>query len=145
MTTEKRHIRIGHFENFNGEDSILISADFDGLLELANVFVKLANGTSSFDLSNLKLLDKDFSLKIYAFNDKKNIGLRKITLDTYEWRATSEKWNEFKEKLTGMSRNSNGGHHYLDCDTIDNKDLQVIFSCDEYPMEFWNNKHHRKN
>ena len=99
---EDKHIRIGHFDDFKGEDSILISADIEGLLELEDVFLKLANGLSSFAFSNLKLLDKTFRLKLSAFNDNKNVGLRQTSPDSYEWRATSEKWNEFREKLTAL-------------------------------------------
>jgi hypothetical protein len=31
----------------------------------------------------------------------------------------------------------NNGHHYLDSDSKENKDLQVIFSWNEYDLEFW--------
>jgi hypothetical protein len=107
------------------------------MLEITDVFLKLSNGLSSFDFSNLKLLDKTFRIKLSAFNDTKNIGLRQTSPDNYEWRVTSEKWYEFREKLTTMYRNGNGGHHYLDSDPIDNNDLQVVFSWDEYPLTFW--------
>jgi hypothetical protein len=83
--------------------------------------LKLSNGLSSFGFSNLKLLDKTFQIKLSAFNDTKNVGLRQTSSDSYEWRATSEKWNEFREKLTAMYRNGNGGHHYLDCDPASTK------------------------
>ena len=141
---EQKHIRIGHYEDFKGEDSILISADTEGLLELEEVFLKLSHGLSSFDFSNLKLLDKTFQIKLSAFNDTKNFGLRKTSPDGYEWKATSEKWNEFREKLTAIYRNGNSGHQYLDIDPTDNKDLQVVFSWDEYPLTFWK-KHKTKN
>lgn len=142
--TEHKQIRIKHFDDFKGEDSILISADIEGLLELEDVFLKLANGLASFDFSNLNLLDKPFRLKLSAFNDTKNVGLRQTSPDGYEWRVTSDKWNEFREKLTAMYRNGNGGHHYLDSDPADNKDLQVVFSWDEYPLTFWE-KHKNEN
>jgi hypothetical protein len=76
MTTEKRQIRIGHFDNFKGEDSILFSADIEGLLELEDVFLKLSNGLTSFDFSNLKLLDKTYQIRLSGFNDIKKVGLR---------------------------------------------------------------------
>ncbi|MES2575879.1 MAG: hypothetical protein V4572_13125 [Bacteroidota bacterium] len=144
MKTEKQHIRIGYFADFKGEDSILISADIEGLLELEDLFLKLADGLSSFDLLNLKLLDKSFRLKLSAFNDTKNVGLIQTSKDSYEWRATSEKWNQFREKLTTLYRNCNDGHHYLDCEPADNKDLQVVFSWNEYPLTFWK-KHNTEN
>lgn len=144
MTAKKGHIYIGHFNNFKGEDSILISVDIEGLLELENVFLKLSNGQTEFDLSNLNLLDKNFCLKINAFEDKENIGLIKTKSDSYEWRNTRQKWGEFREKLTGMYKNGNGGHHYLDSNSTENKDLQVICSWNEYPLTFWE-EHKNKN
>jgi hypothetical protein len=85
----------------------------------------------------LKLLDKKYSIKLKAFNDKDNVGLRQIKYDIYDWRLTSQKWGEFREKLTAMYSIGNNGHHYLDSDSKENKDLQVIFSWNEYDLEFW--------
>lgn len=132
-----KKICIGFFEDFSGEDSILISVDIYGLLEMESIFLKLADGLSDFNFSELNLLDKEFRINLIAYNDKQNIGLRHTANGQYEWRATKAKWNEFREKLTGMYRNGNGGHHYLDTDSADNGDLQVVFSWDEYSMSLW--------
>ena len=134
-----KKICIGFFEDFSGEASILISVDIYGLLEMEGIFVKLADGLSDFNFSDLNLLDKEFRINLIAYNDAQNNGLRHTANGQYEWRATKEKWNEFREKLTGMYRNGISGHHYLDCDSTDNGDLQVVFSFDEYPMSFWIN------
>jgi len=78
------------------------------------------------------------------FNDNRNIGIKQTSADAFEWRATRDKWNEFREKLTEIYRNCSGGHHYLDSNSTDNKDLQVVFSWDEYPLSFWE-KHKTEN
>ena len=134
-----KKICIGFFEDFSGEDSILISVDIYGLLEMEGIFLKLADGLADFNLSELNLLDKEFRINLIAYNDTQNNGLRRTANGQYEWRATKAKWNEFREKLTGMYRNGISGHHYLDSDSADNGDLQVVFSWDEYPMSFWTN------
>jgi len=134
-----KKICIGFFEDFSGEDSILISADIYGLLEMEGIFLKLADGLAEFNFSELNLLDKVFRINLIAYNDTQNSGLRRTANGQFEWRATKAKWNEFREKLTGMYRSGNGGHHYLDSDSTDNGDLQVVFSLDEYPMSFWTN------
>ena len=134
-----KKICIGFFEDFSGEDSILISVDIYGLLEMEGIFLKLADGLSDFNFSGLNLLDKEFRINLIAYNDTQNSGLRRTANGQFEWRATKAKWNEFREKLTGMYRSGNGGHHYLDSDSDDNGDLQVVFSLDEYPMSFWTN------
>ena len=130
-------ICIGFFKDFSGEDSILISADIYGLVELEGIFSKLAEGLADFNFSDLKLLDKKFRINLIAYNDTQNFGLRQKANGQYEWRVTQEKWNEFREKLTAMYQPDRGGHQYMDSDPEDNGDLQVILSCGEYPMSFW--------
>lgn len=134
-----KKICIGFFEDFSGEDSILIAVDIYGLLEIEGIFLKLADGLKNFNFSELNLLDKEYRINLIAYNDTQNNGLRHTANGQYEWRATKEKWNEFREKLTALYRNSNNGHQYLDSDPVDNGDLQVVFSLDEYPMSFWTN------
>lgn len=134
-----KKICIGFFEDFSGEDSVLISVDIYGLLEMEGIILKLADGLSDFNFSDLNLLDKEFRINLIAYNDTQNYGLRRTANGQYEWRATKAKWNQFREKLTGMYRNGISGHHYLDSDSADNGDLQVVFSWDEYPMSFWTN------
>lgn len=138
MTKNKKHIRIGFLENFKGENSILISVDIHGLLELEKVFLKLSKNLTDFNFNNLKLLDNKYRISLKAFPDNEDIGLIETTHQNYEWRVTKEKWGEFREKLTSMYRIGNGGHHYLDSDSKANNDLQVILSWDEYDIDFWN-------
>lgn len=137
MIVEKAHIRIGYFENFKGEDSILISADINGLRELEDIFLRLSQGLPDFDFLKLKHLDRSFYINLKALNDKENYGLRKISITDFEWRLTSEKWNQCREKLTLMYRNNDRGHHYLDSDAKNNEDIQVVFSFNEYSNSFW--------
>ena len=137
MTTLKGQIRIGYFENFKGEDSILFSVDLDGLIELEDLFLKLSEGLSEYDFSQLNSLDSKFKLKIKAYNDKDNIGLKQTEPRTYEWKVSKEKWSVFRQRITGLRMNVISGHQYLDSDSIDTDDLQVIISLNEYPLTFW--------
>ena len=137
MLTEQKHIRIGFFENFKGEDSILISVDIHGLLELEKVFLELSENLTEFNFNKLKFLDKKYQINLHAFSDRENIGLLEISHQNYEWRVTKIKWGEYREKLTSMYRLRNGGHHYLDSNSKANSDLQVILSWAEYDIDFW--------
>jgi hypothetical protein len=137
MFNDQKYIRIGYFDNFKGENSILISADIHGLLELEDIFLKLSNGLSNFDFSILRHFDKKFRINLKAYNDKDNIGLIQISTDNYDWRLNSQKWGEFREKLTALYRLGENGHQYLDSDSLENKDLQVVFSLNEYDLKFW--------
>ncbi len=138
MKSNQKHIRIGFFENFKGENSILISVDINGLLELEKVFLKLSKNLTDFNFNKLKLLDNKYQINLKAFSGNENIGLLKTSHENYDWRVTREKWGEFREKLTSMYRLGSGGHHYLDSNSKTNNDLQVILSWDEYDIEFWN-------
>ena len=137
MTKNQKHIRIGFFENFKGENSILISVDIHGLLELEKVFRKLSKNLTYFNFDKLKLLDNKYRINFKSFSDNENIGLLKTSNENYEWRVTNEKWGEFRKKLTSMYRLGSSGHHYMDSDSKANNDLQVILSWDEYDIDFW--------
>ena len=138
VKSNQKHIRIGFIEKFKGEDSILISVDIHGLLELEKIFLELSENLTDFNFDNLKLLDNKYRINLKAFSDNENIGLLKTTHQNYEWRVTKEKWREFREKLTTMYRLGNYGHHYLDSDSKENIDLQIIMSWNEYGIDFWN-------
>jgi hypothetical protein len=137
MTTETPHIRIRHFNDFQGKKCVLISADIHGLLELEEVFFKLSNGLDLYDFSTLKLLDKKFRINLIASNGTHNIGIRKSSADNYEWTVTKEKWGHFRERLTGLYRIGTEGNRMLNIDQNDEKEIQVVFSWNEYQLSFW--------
>ena len=137
MTTETPHIRIGHFKDFKHEESILISADIKGLLELEDVFWKLSKELDQFDFSNLKLLDKKLRINLVALKGINNIGIRKTNEDNYEWVLTKEKWGQFREKLTGLYRIGTDGNRNLNSDNNGGQDVKIIFSWNEYSLSLW--------
>jgi len=139
MTDTFKYIRTGFYSDFKGYDTVLISVDIYGLLEIENIFLQLAHGLSSFDFSTLKLLDNKYRVDIKAYNDTKNIGLKQINKGKFEWRLTQNKWNQFREMTTALYRNGINGHQYLDTETgeINLNSLQVVLSLDEYPLSFW--------
>ncbi|MFL5743008.1 MAG: hypothetical protein ACJ75B_22505 [Flavisolibacter sp.] len=146
MTDNSKYIRTGFYDDFKGYDTVLISVDIDGLLEIENAFLQLAQGLASFDFSTLKHLDRIFHVDIKAFNDTTNIGLKQIDKSKFEWRLTSVLWNQFREMTTALYGGGKGGHQYLDSETnnfngeenyIDTGSLQVVLSLNEYPLSFW--------
>src|SRR5438093_9052722 len=119
MTDNSKYIRTGFYDDFKSYDTVLISADINGILEIENAFFQLAQGLSSFDFSTLKLLDKKYNIDIKAYSDTNDIGLRQIDKGKFEWRLTKDKWNQFREMTTALYRNSTNGHQYLDTETGD--------------------------
>jgi hypothetical protein len=146
MTDTSKHIRTGFYEDFKDYDTVLISVDIHGLLEIERIFLELSQGLSCFDFSTLTLLDTKYHVDIKAYNDTNNIGLKQIDKGKFEWRLTKGIWNQFREMATVLYRNSNSGHQYLDSETnyinskenyIDTDSLQVVLSLNEYPLSFW--------
>jgi len=133
MTDTSKHIRTGFYNDFKDYDTVLISVDIHGLLEIENTFLELSQGLPCFDFSTLKLLDTKYSVDIKAYNDTNNVGLKQIDKGKFEWRLTKDKWT------TALYRLSTNGHQYLDTETgdIGVDSLQVVLSFDEYPLNFW--------
>ena len=146
MTDTSKHIRTGFYDDFKGYDTILISVDINGLLEMEDAFIQLSQGLACFDFSTLKLLDTHYHVDIKAYNDTKNIGLKQIDNGKFEWRLTKDKWYQFREMTTALYRINASGHQYLDTETgdIDLDSLQVVLSFDEYPLSFWD-EHFKAN
>jgi hypothetical protein len=146
MKGTSKHIRTGFYDNFKGYDTLLISVDINGLFEIENAFLQLAQGLSCFDLTTLKYLDSKYQVGIKAYVDTANTGLKQIDKGKFEWRLNQEMWKQFKEMATALHRSGDGGHQYLDSEAnyynkktnfIDPDSLQVVLSLGEYPLSFW--------
>jgi len=133
---DKKYIRVGFFDDFKGEDSILISVDIHGLLELEFVFDKLSKEKTEIDLIKMKYVDPEFRMKIKMVSTNTDEGLIRKN-GNFIWELSTEKWDEIRQKVTGLYRIGTKGHHYLDSDSKHNNDLQVVLSLNEYDKDFW--------
>ncbi|PIE50518.1 MAG: hypothetical protein CSA38_02665 [Flavobacteriales bacterium] len=133
---DEKYIRIAFLDDFQGEDSILISADVYGLLELEKIFNQLSKNSTEFELNNAKFIDPNFNIKIKMYSTHINSGL-KLVDGNYHWSLTKNKWSEFREKASELYKNTTGGHQYLDSESEINDDLQVVLSLNEYDLNFW--------
>jgi hypothetical protein len=142
-----KYIRIGFFDDFKGYDTVLISVDIHGLLEMEAAFMQLSQGLSLFEFSTLKYLDKKYSVDIKAFIGERNDGLGQIGKGKFEWGLTKDKWNQFREMLTALYSIGIAGHQYLDSESGDIAidSLQVVLSFNEYPLSFWEEHFHLCN
>jgi hypothetical protein len=146
MAETTPYIRIGFFSDFKDYDTLLISVDRKGILEIEGAFENLSKGTSEFDFSTLSALDKQYHVELIAYVDTNNFGLNEVGKNKYEWRLTPFIWNQFKEITAVLGQSDHCGHHYLDFESnyfnkeenfIDLDSLQVILSLDEYPLSLW--------
>ena len=154
MTDTAKHIRIGFYDDFKGYDTVLISVDIHGLLEIQDALFQLAQGLSSFDFTTLKLLDTKYQLDMQAYNDTANIGLKQTDKGKFEWRLNKVMWTQFNEMAAALYLHGSGGHQYLDSEAnyfndepnfINTDSLQVVLSLDEYPLSFWKEHFDRCN
>ena len=136
--TDEKYIRIAFLDEFHGEDSILISTDIYGLLELKKIFNRLSKKSTEFELNKAKLIDSNFNVRIKMRSTDINSGL-KLVNGNYEWNLTKNKWSEFRDKASGLYKNGTKGHHYLDSESKINDDLQVVLSVNEYDLNFKKN------
>ena len=136
---DKKYIRAGFFEDFKGEDSILISVDIFGLTELEMVFDRLAKSETEINISKLKYIDKVYQIPIKMRATEKNYGLVNKN-GKYEWCLTKKKWDKFRQQVIHLYLNGTSGHLYLDSESKDNKDLQINISLSEYDKSFWAKK-----
>jgi len=134
--TDEKFIRIGFFEDFKGEDSVLIDTGIHGLMEIEAIFSRLSKKKQMIHSENFKFLDKEHFLRIQLTSGEINQGLR-MKDSEYEWILTPKKWNELKEMTTVLYKNGTGGHQYLDSDSKLLDDLQVVLSFNEYGIGFW--------
>jgi len=135
--TDEKYIRIAFLDEFHGEDSILISADIYGLVELGKIFSLLSEKSTEFELNKSKLIDPNFNIRIKMRSIDLNSGL-KLVNGNYEWNLTKNKWSEFRDKALTLYKNGTDGHNYLDSESEKNDDLQVVLSLNEYDLKFWN-------
>ena len=142
--TDEKHIRIGFFNDFKGEDSILISADIYGLLELEKIFNQLSKKSTEFELSNTKFIDPEFNIGIKMSSTDLNSGLKQVN-GNYVWNLTKNKWSEIRDQASGLYKNGTNGHHYLDSESEINDDLQIVLSLNEYDMGFWKKENSIEN
>lgn len=129
-----KKIKIGLFKGSTEKEEIQLSADVFGLIELQESFKSLANGMDCFNFSSLRLFDHKSPINLVAYNHPINGGLKHTGNGIYEWRQTTEKWNEFRDKLINTCYQNTEKNIRLESGAAHQEDLQVAFTYDEYDL-----------
>jgi hypothetical protein len=135
------YVRIGYFEGFQGQNTILISGDQDGLLQLANELRRLEEiGCPRLEVHRLPFVRAYRGVELAACPVGKERGIRTVERagksPRFTWEHSAEGWLEAAEKIVPVAEN--GGHAYLVC--IGPKDAVVMVSSGEYDERIWENK-----
>ncbi len=125
-------IRIGHFDNFNDADTLLIEVDDAGLESFIALcqFVEHAGRSRLEDCAGAVAYG---GISVFAECSSEDIGLIASNDDAFIWRRSPAGWADVVEKLRAM-RNTAACHQYLDAPT---DRLQVMVAKGEFGDAWW--------
>src|SRR5262249_16421119 len=136
-------LRIGFFENFKGEDSILFAGDVEGMLLLSKLLADLsAERMQQIIFDDVPSAEVQFGLSIPAKCSRRSLGVRRTGVRfpsqsaSFEWVLSAEDWEDVRERIKVLEDGALG-HQYPDdyLGVID--DVHVIISVNEYGDSLW--------
>ena len=128
-------IRVGLFEGFKGEDTLLIDVDYDGLHGLIAWLRQVTSSAHEVGLSVCPDVNVQMGLEVNVLCVAHDAGLLKISERNFVWQRSEEGWMEIIDKLEAMRVGA--CHQYLDGPR---DDVQVVASIGEYGNE-WSRPH----
>jgi hypothetical protein len=122
-------VRLGYFEDFKGDNTLLLDGDADGLGELARILGALAVGERHVvSVHSLPFVSAENQVELHAHRSPRDIGVSK-TVDGFQWRRSPEGWAAVVEQILAV-REQGRCHQYLDAPS---DDVTVMVSSGEYP------------
>ncbi len=120
--------RLGHFEDFKGNNTLLLDGDVEGLGELAQALSALAIGERNVvAVHSLPFVLAQHQVDLSAHRSHQDVGVAK-TPDGFQWRRSSEGWAAVVE-LVLVVKHQGRCHQYLDAPA---DDLAVMVSSGEH-------------
>ena len=128
---------MGHFNDFEGANAILMSGGPDDLRLLVATFTLLArtSSTEPLELHALSFVRVREPLRVLAFRSESDGGLRRLREMVFEWRISEEGWLEFAEKTASVVAAQAPAHNYLS--SFGHDEAVVKVSCQEYDDGWW--------
>jgi hypothetical protein len=127
-------LRVGYFENFGGDDTLLFAGDAVGLRRMTQVFRELSGVLDSpTDVACLAGVTVCGDIRIILERSSNDEGLRSRGAGQYAWRRTPDGWIDLAAKLALLAETS-AGHQYLDGP---GDDVQVVAAIGEYEEDWW--------
>lgn len=132
-------LRVGFFESFKGDDTLLLESDSEGIARLADQLRSLATGERNrLALHELALFEVRHSLEIVAVVSARDRGLRRSgTENVFLWERTREGWEISVELLEAIRDGESPCHQYLDAEDEDKNGIVVQVSQNEYGDAWW--------
>jgi hypothetical protein len=126
-------IRIGHFEDFKGSDTLLIECDEQGLQSLIDVILHVGEAGGRSILEEHPVVRAYGGISVVIERSQEYVGLIAVGARHFVWRRSSEAWEDVVDKLRAM-QHAGPCHQYLDGPS-DN--LQVMAAIGEYGGDWW--------
>jgi len=130
-----KSLRLGHFENFNGADTILLGGDEEGLQRLADHLRALeAANAKPANLLLLPFVQVHGGVELTAHHVDREVGARRLGSSCFAWHDSQEGWLESAEKIKEVARSENE-HCYIGDNS--SSDAVVMVSKGEYDEAWW--------
>ncbi len=126
-------IRVGFFEDFKGEDTLLIDVDAEGLRDLIAWLRDVMPSDRNVLLSACSGVNLQAGLRVEVIRSRDDAGLLRTAETAFVWQRSEDGWTEILELLARMEVGA--CHQYLDGPR---DDVQVMASIGEYREEWWN-------
>ena len=121
-------LRLGYFENFMGNNTLLLDGDIEGLSELAQALSVLAiGGRDVVAVHSLPFVSALHQVELSAHRFHRDVGVSK-TRDGFQWQRSSAGWAAVVEQVLAV-KHQGRCHQYLDAPS---DDLTVMVSSGEY-------------
>lgn len=130
-------IRVGFFEDFKGEDTLLIDVDADGLRGLVAWLREVMSSDRKVLLSACPGVTLQAGLRVEVLRSRDDAGLSRTAPTAFVWQRSADGWTDIVELLTPLE--AGAGHQYLDGPR---DDVQVMASIGEYGDEWWSHRGH---
>jgi hypothetical protein len=128
-------IRIGHFDDFKGSNTLLIECDDEGLRSLIDLIRDVATSGEPSMLERRPDVVAHGAVRVSLERSVDDVGLVAADGRSFAWRRSSEGWTDIAAKLQAM-QGTGPCHQYLDGPT---DTLQVTAAIGEYGEAWWNN------
>jgi hypothetical protein len=141
-------LRIGFFEGFLSQDTLLLSGDAEAMNRLAELFHFLATTEVSCRLESLPFVQAYQKVTVLAERSSVSSGLRFSGVASgwlwsdlprragdFQWRLSAEDWDDLAWRVAALA-GSGAGHQYITyLGVVDY--VQVIVSVNEYDERWW--------
>ena len=132
-------MRAGYFENFSGDDTLLLESNAEGIAQLASLLRFLATGKQNrLVLHELPLFEVHHGIALTAVVSARDRGLKSLgNENVFLWERTREGWEIAVELLDAFRDGESPCHRYLDAEGDDKDEIVVQVSRNEYGDAWW--------